>query len=60
MDFPLCKNTRYMKAGFANGRQRYVCRPCKYYTVTQKSNVKSPEVRRLAFDMYLKVWASVL
>ena len=36
MDCPRCKNTRYSKAGFAKGRQRYVCRPCKYYyTVTQ-------------------------
>ena len=60
MNCPLCKNTRYSKAGFAKGRQRYLCRVCKYYyTVTQKSNVKSPDVRRLAFDMYLKLWASV-
>ena len=52
---PLCKNTRYIKAGFAKGSQRYLCISCKYYyTVTQKSNIKSPEVRRLAFDMYLE------
>ena len=48
MNCPRCKNTRYSKAGFAKGRQRYVCKPCKYYTVTQKS-----DVRLLGFDMYL-------
>ena len=60
MNCPLCKSTRYRKAGFAKGRQRYLCRPCKYYyTVTQKSKVKSSEVRRLAFDMYLEGMGSV-
>ena len=55
MNCPLCKNIRYSKACFSKGRQRYLCSPCKYYyTVTQKSNVKSPEVRCLAFDMYLE------
>ena len=52
---PRCKNTRSIKAGFPKGRQRYLCRPCKYYyTVTQRSNAKSSEVRRLAFEMYLE------
>ena len=44
-----------VKAVFAKGRQRYLCKPCNYYyTVTQKSNVKSSAIRHMAFDMYLE------
>jgi len=55
MDCPRCKNTRNSKAGFAKGRQRYKCSTCNYYyTVNQRSNVKSSDTRRLAFEMYLE------
>jgi transposase-like protein len=55
MDCPQCKNREYSKAGFAKGRQRYKCKSCSYhYTVEVKSNVKSSDTKRLAFEMYLE------
>jgi transposase-like protein len=55
MDCPRCKNGEYLKAGFAGGRQRYKCKSCGYhYTVVRKSDVKSSDTRRLAFEMYLE------
>jgi transposase-like protein len=37
------------------GLQRYKCKDCVYhYTVEQKSDVKSGEIRRLALEMYLE------
>ena len=55
MDCPRCKSVKYCKAGFYNGRQRYKCKLCNYYyTVFQKSNVKSSDTKRLAFEMYLE------
>ena len=55
MNCPKCNNTKYCKAGFAKNRQRYYCRACNYYyTVSKKSNEKSDETKRLAFEMYLE------
>ena len=55
MNCPKCKNVEYCKAGFAGGRQRYKCKSCSYYyTVFQKSDVKSAATKRLAFQMYLE------
>ena len=55
MDCPRCKNGEYLKAGFANGRQRYRCKSCNYcYTVVEKSDVKPASTRRMAFEMYLE------
>jgi transposase-like protein len=55
MNCPRCKSGFYCKAGFAKCRQRYRCNSCKYYyTVEQRSNIKSAETRRLAFEMYLE------
>ena len=55
MNCPKCNNTKYCKAGFAKTRQRYYCRLCNYYyTVSKKSNEKSDETKRLAFEMYLE------
>ena len=55
MDCPKCKNTEYCKAGFAGGCQRYKCKDSRYYyTVFQKSEVKSAATKRLAFQMYLE------
>jgi transposase-like protein len=55
MECPECKKEKNPRAGFAKGRQRYYCKPCNYYyTVSEKSNVKSSETKRLAFEMYLE------
>ena len=55
MNCPRCFNINYHKAGLIQGRQRYKCKDCiYYYTVLQKSDVKSTATRRLAFQMYLE------
>ena len=55
MDCPRCFSVNHHKAGLALGRQRYKCKDCRYYyTVLQKSDVKSSSTRRLAFQMYLE------
>ncbi len=43
------------KDGFAGNRQRHYCKDCHcHYTVKNKSDIKSKEVRRLALEMYLE------
>ena len=55
MDCPRCFSVNRHKAGLVLGRQRYKCKDCQYYyTVLQKSDVKSAATRRLAFQMYLE------
>ena len=55
MNCPRCNNTEYCKAGNAKGRQRYKCKTCNYYyTVVKKSDVKSSDTKRIAFEMYLE------
>jgi len=55
MNCPKCKSVHHVKDGIVSGRQRYKCKDCRYrYTVTRKSDVKTPETRRLAFEMYLE------
>lgn len=55
MNCPRCQNADYCKDGIIKGRQRYLCKRCKYrYTVERKSDVKSEDVRRLALEMYLE------
>ena len=55
MNCPKCNNTKYCKAGFAKNRQCYLCKDCNYrYTVSKRSNEKSDETKRLAFEMYLE------
>ena len=55
MDCPRCGSGTYCKDGIVNGRQRYLCKQCRYrYTVVKKSNVQSPETRQLARNMYLE------
>ena len=55
MDCPRCTNTEYSKAGNVKGCQRYKCKRCNYYyTVVTKSDVKSPNTQRMAFEMYLE------
>ena len=55
MDCPKCNSTAYHKDGIVQGRQRYKCKQCNYhYTVERKSDVRPPETRRLALQMYLE------
>jgi transposase-like protein len=55
MDCPRCKDIRYCKAGKVKCRQRYKSKTCNYYyTVAQKSDVKSSCTKRMAFEMYLE------
>ncbi len=55
MNCPKCNSDTKCKDGFVQGRQRYKCKKCNYrYTVIQKSDVKSAETRRMAFEMYLE------
>ena len=54
MNCPRCFSINYHKSGLIQGRQRYKCKDCIYYTVLQKSDVKSAATRRLAFQMYLE------
>jgi transposase-like protein len=55
MDCPKCKISHHVKDGIVRGKQRYQCKGCHYhYTVARKSDVKTPEIRRLALEMYLE------
>lgn len=50
-----CKSEKKIKAGFVFGKQRYKCKNCGYhYSVEKKSDVKTPEQRRLALQLYLE------
>ena len=50
-----CGGIEYCNDGFVGVRQRYQCKHCRYrYTVEKKSDVKSPETRQLALNMYLE------
>ena len=55
MKCPRCGSEEYCKDGIVKGRQRFKCKQCNYhYSVEKKSNVKSQETKRLAFEMYLE------
>jgi len=55
MDCPICKSNSHVKDGIIRGKQRFRCKKCRYhYTVERKSDVKTPETRRLALEMYLE------
>src|SRR5680860_1042584 len=55
MDCPKCKSPDHVKDGIVQNRQRYRCKSCGYrYTVSEKSDVKSTETKRLALAMYLE------
>jgi transposase-like protein len=55
MKCPRCGSEEYCKDGIVKGRQRFKCKQCNYhYTVEKKSNVKSQDTKRLAFEMYLE------
>ncbi len=55
MDCPKCCSNSYCKDGKANGRQRYLCKECKYrYTLKQRSGTGNKAVRRQALELYLE------
>jgi len=55
MNCPKCKSSHHVKDGIVRGKQRYKCKDCHFhYTVDRKSDVKTPEIRRLALEMYLE------
>ena len=55
MDCPKCNSREYNKDGKAKGRQRYLCKKCKYhYTVTQRSGTGSSVIKRQALQLYLE------
>ena len=50
-----CQSENSVKAGFIRGIQRYKCKECGcFYSVEKKSDVKTPEQKRLALEMYLE------
>ena len=50
-----CESLNKIKAGFVGGRQRYKCKDCGcFFSVEKKSDVKTPEQKRLALQMYLE------
>ena len=50
---PKCSNSRCVKDGIIKGRQRYLCKDCKYrHTVAHVG--KSPAVKRQALQLYLE------
>ena len=55
MDCPRCGGVDYCKDGIVQGRQRYLCKGCRYrYTVKQRSGVGSTAIRRQALELYLE------
>jgi transposase-like protein len=55
MNCPKCSSENHCKDGIVKGRQRYKCKDCCFhYTVERKSDVKSADTKRLAFEMYLE------
>jgi len=50
-----CGSESHCKDGIVKNRQRFKCKDYNYrYTVEKKSDVKSEETKRLAFEMYLE------
>lgn len=53
MDCPKCKSTSHVKNGHVGGRQRHLCKDCKYsYTIEYRG--KPPETKKMALKMYLE------
>ena len=52
---PRCGVEERTKAGFSGERQRWRCKGCGFhYSVTHKSDVRPPETRKLALQLYLE------
>ena len=55
MDCPKCQSEDYCKDGMARGRQRYLCKTCRYrYTVAQRSGTATEATKRQALHLYLE------
>jgi transposase-like protein len=55
MDCPRCKGSVYCKDGIVQGRQRYLCKACKYrYTVSQRAGTADDATKRQALHLYLE------
>ena len=55
MDCPKCKSSRHRRDGIVGERQRYKCKDCNFrFTVERKSDVKTPDIKRLVYEMYLE------
>jgi len=53
MECPRCKSASNVKDGNVKGRQRYLCKQCRYrFTVEQRG--KPTSIKRLALMMYLE------
>lgn len=53
MKCPKCQSQNYVKDGIVKGKQRFLCKECKYrYTVEYKG--KPIEIKRMALHLYLE------
>ena len=55
MDCPKCGSKVFCKDGIVQGRQRYLCKGCRYpYTVEQRSGIGNKTIKRQALELYLE------
>ena len=55
MDCPRCNSSKHCKDGVVQGRQRYLCKDCRYrYTVQHRSGVGDADTKRRALQLYLE------
>jgi transposase-like protein len=55
MNCPKCNNTKTVKDGFMNSKQRFLCRKCNYHFTTQNTERGKPmELKRRALHLYLE------
>ncbi len=55
MDCPKCGSKVHCKDGIVQGRQRYLCKDCRYrYTVEQRSDTGDKVTKRQALELYLE------
>ncbi len=55
MDCPKCGGKEYCKDGIVQGRQRYLCKGCRYrYTVERRTGVADETTKRQALELYLE------
>ena len=55
MDCPKCGGKVYCKDGIVQGRQRYLCKGCRYrYTVEQRAGIGDKATKRQALELYLE------
>ena len=55
MDCPKCGGSVYCKDGIVQGRQRYLCKGCRYrYTVEQRAGTGDKAAKGHALEIYLE------